>query len=285
VLEEQHDPLAARVDRAHVAGLGVAKADAAPAAVDALGQVRIGLEHRPPDPGSQLEDMAVLVAQVLECLGQSEQTRAVREDVKRIVETGYDAIADDFAGWQRGIVGSTRLERVEELLRLLPEGPDVLELGVGAGVRSTRMLAERGRLTGVDLSSEQLRRARSRVPAATFLHADFTEVEFAAASFDAVVAAYVLNHLPPDELGPLAGRLAVWLRPGGYFLASFATTDNPGWTGEWLGVEMYFAGLPPEENRRLVEEAGLAILVDEIEISLEPEGEARFQWLLARRPE
>jgi cyclopropane fatty-acyl-phospholipid synthase-like methyltransferase len=209
----------------------------------------------------------------------------VREDVKRIVETGYDAMADDFAEWQRKIVGSTRLERVEELLRLLPEEPDILELGVGAGVRSTRMLAERGRLSGIDLSSEQLRRARRRVPAATFLHADFTEVEFAAASFDAVVAAYVLNHLPPEELGPLAGRLAVWLRPGGYFLASFATTGNPGWTGEWLGVEMYFAGLPPEENRRLVEEAGLAILVDEIEISLEPEGEARFQWLLARRPE
>jgi cyclopropane fatty-acyl-phospholipid synthase-like methyltransferase len=209
----------------------------------------------------------------------------VREDVKRIVETGYDAMADDFAEWQRGIVGSTRLERVEELLRLLPKEPDVLELGVGAGVRSTRMLAERGRLTGVDLSSEQLRRARRRVPAATFLHADFTEVEFEAASFDAVVAAYVLNHLPPEELGPLARRLAVWLRPGGYFLASFGTTDNPGWTGEWLGVEMYFAGLPPEENRRLVEAAGLAIVGDDIEVSLEPEGEARFQWLLARRPE
>jgi predicted TPR repeat methyltransferase len=209
----------------------------------------------------------------------------VKDDVKRIIETGYDAMADRFAEWQCGVVGSTRLERVEELLRLLPDRPDVLELGVGAGVRSTRMLAERGRLTGVDLSSEQLNRARRRVPTATFLHADVTELELEAASFDAVVAAYVLNHVPPVELGPLARRVAGWLRPGGYFLATFAIDHNPGWTGEWLGVEMYFAGLPPEQNRQLVESAGLTIVSDDIETALEPEGEARFQWLLARRPD
>ena len=180
----------------------------------------------------------------------------MRDDVRRIVEAGYDAMADRFAEWQREVVGSTRLERIEELLRLLPGRPDVLELGVGAGVRSTRMLAERGRLTGVDVSTEQLEPV---------------------ASFDAVVAAYVLNHVPPEELGPLARRAADWLRPGGYLLATFGAQDNPGWTGEWLGVEMYFAGLPPEENRRLVEAAGLAVLRDDIEVSVEPGGEARFQ--------
>ena len=209
----------------------------------------------------------------------------MRDDVKRVVEEGYDAIADRFAEWQRAIVGSTRLERVEALLELLPPEPDVLELGIGAGVRSSRLLAERGRLTGVDLSAEQLRRARERIPHATLLQSDVTEVELDDEAFDAVVAAYVLNHIPQDELAPLARRSARWLRSGGHFLASFGTTDNPGWTGEWLGVPMFFAGLPPEENRRLVENAGLEVLRDEIEVSVEPDGEARFQWLLARKPE
>lgn len=209
----------------------------------------------------------------------------MRDDVKRVIETGYDAMADRFVAWQREIEGSTRIERVEALIALLPEQPDILELGVGAGVRSTRLLAERGRLTGVDISAEQLRRARKRLPGVTFVHADFTELELEPESFDAVVAAYVLNHLPQEELEPLARRIAGWLRPGGYLLATFATNDNPGWTGEWLGVEMFFAGFPPEENRRLVERAGLQVLLDEIEISIEPDGEARFQWLLARKPE
>jgi ubiquinone/menaquinone biosynthesis C-methylase UbiE len=161
----------------------------------------------------------------------------VRDDVKRVIEEGYDAIADRFAEWQKAIVGLTWLERVEELIELLPAEPDVLELGVGAGVRSSRLLAERGRLTGVDLSAEQLRRARERIPDATFIQADVTELELDDEAFDAVVAAYVLNHVPQDELPPLARRIACWLRPGGHFLASFGTTDNPGRTGEWLGVQ------------------------------------------------
>jgi predicted TPR repeat methyltransferase len=209
----------------------------------------------------------------------------VRDDVRRTIEQGYDAMADRFAAWQKQITGSTRIERIERLLELLPASPDVLELGIGAGVRSSRLLAARGRLTGVDLSGEQLRRARERLPDATLIQADLTELELDPESFDAVVAAYVLNHLPPEELGPLARKVAGWLRPGGYVLASYGTSDLPGWTREWLGVEMFFGGLPPEQNRRLVEQAGLEVLADEIEVSQEPEGEARFQWLLARRPE
>ena len=67
----------------------------------------------------------------------------MRDDVRRLVEDGYDAMADRFAAWQRDVRGSTQLERIEQLLRLLPEDPDVLELGIGAGVRSTQLLAER----------------------------------------------------------------------------------------------------------------------------------------------
>jgi SAM-dependent methyltransferase len=159
----------------------------------------------------------------------------------------------------------------------------VLELGVGGGVESSRILAERGRLTGVDLSRAQLRRARERLPGANLIHGDFTRVELPPASFDAVVSFYVLNNLPQEELAPLLRRVARWLRPGAWFLASFPSSDNPGWRGEWLGTEMYFAGCDPETNRRLTEGAGLGVVRDELEVMIEPGGEVRWQWLLARR--
>jgi predicted TPR repeat methyltransferase len=159
----------------------------------------------------------------------------------------------------------------------------VLELGVGAGVESSRILAARGRLTGVDLSRAQLRRAGERLPGARLIHGDFTAVELPPARFDAVVSFYVLNNLPQEELAPLLRRVAGWLRAGGWFLASFPSSDNPGWRGDWLGTEMYFAGCDPETNRRLVEEAGLNVSSDEFETMIEPEGEVRWQWLLARR--
>ena len=40
----------------------------------------------------------------------------------------------------------------------------------------------------------------------------------------------------------------------------------------------------PETNRRLTEEAGLEIVCDELETMVEPEGEVRWHWLLARLP-
>lgn len=205
------------------------------------------------------------------------------EDPKRIVERGYDAIADRFAAWQRRISDETRLRYLADLLDLLPERPDVLELGVGAGVQSSRILAERGRLIGIDLSREQLRRARKHLPGATLIHGDFTAVELPSVSFDAVVSFYVLNNLPQEDLAPLLRRVAGWLRAGGWFLASFPCSDNPGWRGDWLGAEMYFAGRDPETNRRLTGEAGLDVVRDRFETMIEPEGEVRWQWLLARR--
>jgi len=205
------------------------------------------------------------------------------DDPKRIVERGYDAIADRFAEWQSRISDETRLRYLLDLLELLPEQPDVLELGVGAGVESSCILAENGRLTGIDLSGEQLKRARARLPDAHLIHGDCTTVELPAESFDAVVSFYVLNNLPQDELGPLLRQVVGWLRPRGWFLASLPSSDNAGWRGEWLGAEMYFAGSNPETNRRLAEQAGLEVARDELEVVVEPEGEVQWQWLLAQR--
>ena len=210
---------------------------------------------------------------------------ALTERPQDVVARGYDAGADAFAAWQRQIDGSNRLERIDELLALLPEQPEILELGSGAGVRSTRVLAERARLTGVDISAEQVRRARERVPGARFVHADFTQIEFEPASFDAVVALYVFNHVPREELGPLLGRIARWLRPGGHLTASFGASDLPGWYGEAIGgLETFFSGYDPPVTLGLVRDAGLEIVRDELETIREPEGDATFLWVLARRP-
>jgi SAM-dependent methyltransferase len=215
------------------------------------------------------------------------------DDPKQIVERGWDEVADTFAEWQRAVQGSERLEHLDDLLRRLPLQPYVLELGSGAGVRSTLVLAERGRLTGVDISIEQIKRARDRIPEARFVHGDVMAVEFGPEMFDAVVSFYVLNNLPRDELGPLFARIHGWLRPGGWLLASLPATDNPGWRGEWLGVEMFFSGYDAETTLGLARDAGLEVVEHSIETMLEPDweegrvgstfGEVRWLWLLARR--
>jgi SAM-dependent methyltransferase len=198
-----------------------------------------------------------------------------------LVAAGYDAMADTWERWSAQITDDPRFEWLERLDSLLRDGAQVVELGCGNGTRETRALAARFELTAVDLSAEQLRRARERVPAATFVHADLTEIEFDEGSLDAVCAFYVLNHVPRELLPGLFARIHRWLRPGGLLLTTLGAGDLDGWEGEWLGVRMYFSGHDPARNRELL--AAFELVDDEVVTIHEREGDVAFHWILARR--
>ena len=192
-------------------------------------------------------------------------------------------MVDTWESWKAQITDDPRAEWCDELLARLPEGARVVELGCGGGTPETQLLAERFRLTGVDLSEAQLTRARERVPEADFVRADFTELELEAGSVDAVAAFYSFNHVPRDLLAPLYERIHSWLVPGGLFLTALGTSDTDNWTGDFLGAPNYFSSFPPEVNSRMLREAGFELLRDELVTITEPEGGATFQWILARR--
>jgi SAM-dependent methyltransferase len=200
-----------------------------------------------------------------------------------IVGAGYDAMADTFEAWKAQIRNDPRAEWLDELVRRLPAGARVVELGCGGGAEETIVLARQFRLTGVDLSQEQLRRARERVPEAEFVRADFTAIDFPAASLDAVAAFYSFNHVPRDLLVGLFERIHVWLVPGGLFLTALGAYDTEDWVGEWLGTTMFFSGFEPATNRRLLTEAAFELLRDEVVMIREPEAHTSFHWVLARR--
>ena len=200
----------------------------------------------------------------------------------QLVAATYDAIADRFAGWRDEIVGDPRRAWLEALVSRVPEGGRVLELGCGAGTPDTRLLAERFVVTGVDISAEQIARARGNVPDASFVHADFTEMTFEPASFDAVASFYAFNHVPRELLGDLFARIRAWLVPGGYLLAALGTGDTPGWTGEWLGTTTFFSSFTPTVNRELLAQAGFTLELDEVVTFREPEGEVTFHWVLGQ---
>jgi len=206
----------------------------------------------------------------------------MRDARTQLVADGYDAIGDTFAEWRTRIVGDPREEWADELFRRLDDDARVLELGSGAGTPETRRAAERFRVTGVDISPKQVERARAALPEVEFLCADFTELELPPGSFDAVMSFYVFNHVPRELLAPLLGRIHSWLEPGGWLLTAFGQNDTPGWTGEWLGAPTFFSGYPPATNSRLAAEAGFRIERDEVVEFQEPEGPARFQWVLAQ---
>jgi SAM-dependent methyltransferase len=149
----------------------------------------------------------------------------------------------------------------------------------------TAALAEGRRVTGIDISPGQIALARANVPAATFQVGDMTAVDFPPQSFDAVVAFYSLTHVPRDEQAPLLGRIRDWLRPAGVLVATMGAEDDPGTIEpDWLGVDMYFSHFGARRNRRMVEGAGLVVELSEILAEPEDRHDARFLWIVARRP-
>jgi ubiquinone/menaquinone biosynthesis C-methylase UbiE len=202
---------------------------------------------------------------------------------KRAVQAGYDTLGPHFGEWDERIEGDPWERFLGEPVALVPDGGRVLDLGCGNGIKIAR-LAERFDLVAVDFSEEQLRLARTNAPGATFVAADFAELEFAPETFDAITAFYSIMHVPREEHRALFERIRRWLKPGGVFLASLSHVGGDDWTGEWLGVEMFFSGFDAETNRRLVREAGFELVIDELVFMREPQGEVAFLWVLARKP-
>jgi cyclopropane fatty-acyl-phospholipid synthase-like methyltransferase len=182
------------------------------------------------------------------------------DDPKRMVESGYDVMAEQYLTSKQPLAAPVE-ELLEGLVAGLPPTATVLDLGCGAGVPVTRWLAERAAITGVDLSAAQLALAARRVPGVRLIKADMTAVAFPPASFDAVSALWSIIHVPRAEQSALVERIHDWLRPGGRFLATWAVHDWEGWEADWegWGAPMWWSTHDAATSLALLERAGFAI--------------------------
>jgi SAM-dependent methyltransferase len=206
-------------------------------------------------------------------------------DPKQIVAQGYDIVGEWYADQASDPVAEDRDRYTSLVVSKLPTGAELLDLGCGAGVPTTRHLAEHFAVTGVDISAEQVARARRNVPAATFVHGDMTKLDFGPATFDAVTAFFSIIHVPRDEHPKLFQDVARWLRPEGLFVAGLgAGSFHAGVEEDWHGAPMFWSSFDSESNKRLVEEAGLDLVSAE-EVTGEEDGEpVTFLWIVARKP-
>ena len=131
--------------------------------------------------------------------------------------------------------------------------------GIGAAI--AKSLAAQFSVTGVDFSTEQIRRARLGVPQANFIESDIMTVRFPSESFDAVVALFVLFHLPRDQQQELFQRVHTWLASGGLLLATISVFNEPPYIeDDFFGAPMYWTNFAEHEYHDLLRSLGYEIL-------------------------
>ena len=138
------------------------------------------------------------------------------------IETHEDVPTYDRAAFERIKAGvrelwpdqhdgaGTPLHPYKLALELLPPGGRVLDLATGLGAGAA-LLAERGRVLGVDVDGPALARARERYGARVeFLQSDAFALELEPHSLDLAVSVHTLEHVQ-DDAGFLA-RIHGWLK-------------------------------------------------------------------------
>ena len=185
------------------------------------------------------------------------------------------------AGWQRAAAGyhdyfgALTRQTVTPLLDTVGAGAGVRLLDVASGPGyAAGAAAERGaEVIGVDFSSEQVAAARRHYPKVTFQQGDAEALDFAEASFEAVVSNFGMLHFPePERAIAEAQRVLV---PGGRFgFTVWSAPEKAIGIGIILGTVQAHGNmdvpLPPgpsffrfseaEECRRCLAEAGFAAI-------------------------
>ncbi len=211
---------------------------------------------------------------------------ARRTETKEIVRHGWNRVSTTYRpeGSETDVFGHSFADHetwLRPFFRLLERGSEVLDLGCGCGVPDSRLLSERFRVTGVDISDVQIERARHLVPNARFLRADMTSVRFAPDAFAGIVCLYSLIHVPLDEQQPLVGRMHRWLRPGGLILVTTGVERYSGIEANWLGsnAKMYWSHADAATYARWLNDAGFVI----VRRTTVAEGESGHALFLARK--
>jgi 2-polyprenyl-3-methyl-5-hydroxy-6-metoxy-1,4-benzoquinol methylase len=148
------------------------------------------------------------------------------QQIKLIVSEGYDKVADEYLATRSEDDPEVKL--LPDFLKRLPVGSRVLDAGCGAGEPITRLLSEKFKVTGVDISKKQIEIAREMLPYCEFIWQDMSTLTYPDEYFDGIVSYYAIPHIPREEHKGLLDNFYRMLKPNGIALLCFGTADDPG---------------------------------------------------------
>lgn len=137
-------------------------------------------------------------------------------DKNTIAVSTYEKIAGTYT--RKYFRDKSDLPFIDRFLGHLKPGSKVLDVGCGPGQFSKYISGKGFRVVGIDLSKEMLNIAKKKVPKVRFKLMDMRNLKFDDESFDGLLVAYSLIHIPSkDVVKNLKGFYRI-LKPEGYIL-------------------------------------------------------------------
>lgn len=138
---------------------------------------------------------------------------------------GYDA----WKGWDSSqfmlLTDSQRSYYAMEFQEIPLHGENVLEVGFGSGSLLAWLTEQKATVYGTELSPQGVSLAAER--GVIVIDPKLDEADRLTGQFGVVAAFDVLEHLSTDEIIALLDKVAILLRPGGYFVARFPNGGSP----------------------------------------------------------
>lgn len=208
------------------------------------------------------------------------------EDFRRILEATMQGSTRPFLVSTLGMIKSLRyLDRFYtdlcEFSRDLEPASRILDIGTGSGIVGFMLAGLGHTVEAIDVddfreesihdtmgSEQQLlwKALASRQPGVTFQHYHDNKIPFGDASFDAVMAYGVIEHIPEEVLRPVMREVARVTKPGGCLLVSYLPRT-------WALLELVLiAARQPHHTRRWGDE--------EIRLFL---GDLAFETIVSKR--
>jgi ubiquinone/menaquinone biosynthesis C-methylase UbiE len=135
-------------------------------------------------------------------------------DGSKLAVNTYEKIAQTYT--QQYFDDLTDSPHLNRFLSKLPKTSKILDVGCGPGQFSLYFTNKGFDVIGIDFSKQMIEIARKKVPDVDFRYMDMRKLEFEKESFDGILTAYSLIHIPSSDLLSVLNSFSRILKVNGY---------------------------------------------------------------------
>lgn len=150
---------------------------------------------------------------------------------------------------------------VDNFLKLIPKTSSILDVGSGPGFFAKYIFDKGFQIIGIDLSQKMIEIAKENFPQINFRLMDMRQLIFPEHSFDAVLCAYSLIHIPTEEIYETLKDFKRVLNKGGYILIITPSGKPDKIISEPLfGINMFYNLFTKDRIAKVLSSSGFKVI-------------------------